>query len=211
MASMNTGKQIANLLTESGKSAADMTHLVKVLGEGSMQKGLTRIGSFFQQEIAITAKNSLQKGIIQGAVAGSVGTIIAGGGIYGVYRLIKKKKNETAKDAEQLALHEAEGHAILNALKDNHEIVDDTDQGISPDPLSNTSSTDQQISRDILSSDDSFGEEESNTQNSFAENVSDVSANELNAGGNNNETELPNDSVFDKETVQEGKQPENQA
>ena len=55
MAYTSTGKQIANLLTESGKSAADMTHLVKVLGEGSMQKGLTRIGTYFEKEMADAA------------------------------------------------------------------------------------------------------------------------------------------------------------
>ena len=35
----NTATQIANLMMNNGKTAADMTHAVKVLGNGSMQQG----------------------------------------------------------------------------------------------------------------------------------------------------------------------------
>lgn len=207
MTSISTGKQIANLLTESGKSAADMTHLVKVLGEGSMQKGLTRIGTYFQKEIAVATKHGLKEGFIKGGIAGSVGTIIILGGGY----LIRKKKNEAAREAELLALHEAEGQAILNALKNDHEIDDDSEQGISPELLNDLSSTDQQISYDIHSSDDNFGEEESNTQNSFADENPDVAADQSIADANNHGALLREDFDPETETSQEGEQPEIQA
>ena len=51
----NTATQIANLMMNNGKTAADMTHAVKVLGNGSMQQGFARIGSYFTKEAAIAA------------------------------------------------------------------------------------------------------------------------------------------------------------
>ena len=210
MAELSTGMQIAHLLTESGKSASDMTHLVKSLGEGSMQKGLTRIGDYFQDEIAITAKTYLKKGVIKGVVGGSTGTLIIGGCAYGAYRLIKKKKNEIAQDAEQLARHEAEGQSIINAMKNNHEIVDSTDQGISSELLIDIAPTNQQICHDIYSSDENLGEE-NNIQTNFVEIDSDVPADELTADEDNNETKLRDDIVPDAETNHEGNQPENRA
>lgn len=38
-----TGKQIIDLITDHNKSASDMTHALKILGNGNMQKGFTRI------------------------------------------------------------------------------------------------------------------------------------------------------------------------
>ncbi len=38
-----TGKQIIDLITDHNKSASYMTHALKILGNGNMQKGFTRI------------------------------------------------------------------------------------------------------------------------------------------------------------------------
>lgn len=43
----NIAREIATLIMSNGKSAADMTHAIKVLGNGSMQEGLTRVASYF--------------------------------------------------------------------------------------------------------------------------------------------------------------------
>ena len=47
-----TGMQIVDLITDNGKPAPDMTHALKLLGNGSMQAGLTRIGNHFKAEIS---------------------------------------------------------------------------------------------------------------------------------------------------------------
>lgn len=104
----NTGKQIADLLMDTGKSAPDMTHAVKVLGNGSMQKGFSRIGEYFAEEASSAAKG-LTKGRIQGGVAGALGAAAA---IGGVLYLISKKKEKAAK-------HEAEGQIILQTMKES--------------------------------------------------------------------------------------------
>ena len=70
----NTATQIANLMVNNGKTAADMTHAVKVLGNGSKQQGFARIGSYFTKEAAIAAAKGLAKGRIQGGVVGVLGT-----------------------------------------------------------------------------------------------------------------------------------------
>lgn len=49
----NTATQIANLITRNGKTGADMTHALKELGSGDMQKGLTRIAEFFLKDSVI--------------------------------------------------------------------------------------------------------------------------------------------------------------
>lgn len=46
----NTAMQIANLMMSNGKNAANMTHAVKILGGGSMQRGFARIGDFFPKK-----------------------------------------------------------------------------------------------------------------------------------------------------------------
>ena len=42
----NLGKQITELLMDSGKSAPSITHALKSLGNGSMQKGLARMSNY---------------------------------------------------------------------------------------------------------------------------------------------------------------------
>ena len=95
----NTATQIANLITRNGKTGADMTHALKELGSGDMQKGLTRIAEFFLKDSA----NSLKAGRIQGAVGV--------GAIFLIYKLIK--------GAVKNSKHKEEGKAILNCLEKN--------------------------------------------------------------------------------------------
>ena len=103
----NTATQIANLMMNNGKTAADMTHAVKVLGNGSMQQGFARIGSYFTKEAAIAAAKGLAKGRIQGGVVGVIGTVAAGGII--AYFVNKNK---------QKADHEEEGRKILQGMEE---------------------------------------------------------------------------------------------
>ena len=99
----NTKTQIANLMTRNGKTGADMTHALKELGSGDMQKGLTRIAEFFLADSA----QSLKVGRIQGAVGGVVGV----GTIFLVSKLIKS--------AVKSSKHKEEGKVILNCLEKN--------------------------------------------------------------------------------------------
>ena len=54
-----TGKQIIDLITDHNKSASDMTHALKILGNGNMQKRFTRIGKYFTEEINLANKKGL--------------------------------------------------------------------------------------------------------------------------------------------------------
>lgn len=99
----NTGSQIANLITKNGKTGADMTHALKELGDGNMQRGLTRIAEFFLADSA----HSLKIGRIQGAVGGAAGA----GAIFLMYRLIKDNINNSKCKEE--------GKAILKTLEKN--------------------------------------------------------------------------------------------
>lgn len=102
----NTGKEIANLMMNNGKSASEMTHALSELGGGSMQKGFARIGKYFTEESAKSAAKGLNLGRIQGCIVGILVTATVGGTICAV-----------AKKKEKDAAHEAEGQTILNAMK----------------------------------------------------------------------------------------------
>lgn len=114
----STGKQIAALMMDTGKTAAEMTHGIKVLGNGSMQGGLARIGAYFAEEVAIAAT----KGRMQGAVVGILSTIAIGGTV-----LFAKKRNSKRKK------HEDEGQAILTELEGSD--VDDSISQISDEMI----------------------------------------------------------------------------
>lgn len=94
----NKGKQIAELLKSNGKSAPEMTHALKFIGDGSMEKGLKRIGTYFEQEV--------KKGKLEGAVGGAAIMALA----IGLGALVKKKIDEDKK-------HKEEGEAILKGLE----------------------------------------------------------------------------------------------
>lgn len=95
--------QIAYLITKNGKTGAEMTHALKDLGGGDMQKGLTRIAEFFLEDSA----HSLKIGRIQGAVGGAAGVWA----IFLFYKLIKS--------AVKKSKHIEEGKVILNCLEKN--------------------------------------------------------------------------------------------
>lgn len=107
----NTGKEIANLMMNNGKSASELTHALSELGGGSMQKGFARIGKYFTEESAKAAAKGLSRGRIQGGIVGVLVTTAVGGTIY----VVAKKK-------EKDAAHEAEGQTILNAMKSEASI-----------------------------------------------------------------------------------------
>ena len=114
----NTGKQIASLLMETGKTAPDMTHALKILGNGSMEKGFAKIGTFFEEEIAIAAAKELSKGRAQGVI-GTLGILFIGGIIYVITKKKEKAKHEEAK-------HEEEGQEIIKAIE--YSSVDSTEK-----------------------------------------------------------------------------------
>lgn len=107
----DTRKQILDLMTNNGKSAPEMTHSVKVLGNGSMQKGLTYIGEYFKEEIELAASKGVTKGRIQGGVIGALIGASLGGLAYLVVR--NKKKAE---------LHEEAGNKILKTMESSIDI-----------------------------------------------------------------------------------------
>lgn len=111
----NTGKEIANLMMNNGKSASEMTRALSELGGGSMQKGLARIGKYFTEESAKAAAKGLNRGRIQGGIVGMLVTAAVGGTIYAV-----------AKKKEKDAAHEAEGQTILNAMESDTSISGDS-------------------------------------------------------------------------------------
>ena len=124
----NTGKEIANLMMNNGKSASEMTHALSELGGGSMQKGFARIGKYFTEESAKAAAKGLSRGRIQGGIVGVLVTAAVGGTIYAV-----------AKKKEKDAAHEAEGQTILNAMKSEASIsgdpVDDSERSSETDSV----------------------------------------------------------------------------
>lgn len=109
--------QISNLMMDTGKSAADMTHAVKVLGNGSMQKGFYRIGEFFSEEIKLANAKGLYIGRIQGGIVGVIGTVAIGGIIVTVINNKHKKE-----------IHEMEGQIILQTMKENASTMDINDK-----------------------------------------------------------------------------------
>lgn len=104
-----TGMQIVDLITDNGKPAPDMTHALKLLGNGSMQAGLTRIGNHFNAEISAAFSKGLTKGRIQGSILGILGIL----GTIAVGKTIALTVNKQKKSAA----HETEGKDILMAME----------------------------------------------------------------------------------------------
>ena len=98
----NTAQQIIELMTDNQKSAAEMCHATKVLGNGRMQDGFIRMGKFFQEEISATASKNLMKG-------GTIGLVIGAAAVGVTWYITDRHKKKTA--------HEDEGKAILAAME----------------------------------------------------------------------------------------------
>lgn len=92
--------RISDLIKSSGKSAPQMTHALKHLGNGDMQKGITRISNYFTKE---GVKIGEERGFIRGAAGVS--------GLFLLIFLIRKAMLEHQK-------HKVEGEAILKGLED---------------------------------------------------------------------------------------------
>ncbi|WP_405373202.1 hypothetical protein [Pseudobutyrivibrio sp.] len=106
----NTANQISNLMQSNGKTAAEMTHAVKELGNGSMQAGFQRIGAYFDQEIAISSAKALSKGRIEGTLIGiGITAIVIPTTLY-----VKRKISERKE-------HESEGKKILKTFSTSFE------------------------------------------------------------------------------------------
>lgn len=95
----NTGKEILEILTPNGKSASEITHALKFIGNGSMEAGLSKIGDYFQKEV----KNGTMKGAIGGVISGVI--------LIKTVELVKKKISENKK-------HKEEGEIILKGLRE---------------------------------------------------------------------------------------------
>ena len=127
----NTAMQIANLMMNNGKNAADMTHAVKILGEGSMQRGFARIGEYFSAEVADATAKGLMSGRIQGGIVGILGTATIGGLAWWLTR-----------DRKAKAAHETEGRTILRTMETSRVRFADTEEqedpnGTDPDNIIN--------------------------------------------------------------------------
>ena len=104
----NTANQILNLMQSNGKTAPEITHDLKVLGNGSMQAGLQRIGAYFNHEIAIESSKALSRGRVEGTLIGiGITAIVIPTALY-----LKKKFKEINE-------HDAEGQKILNTFSSN--------------------------------------------------------------------------------------------
>lgn len=94
------GIQITDLIKAKGKSASEMTHALKFIGDGNMQDGITRITDSLM-------KKGQRNGVIKGAIGGVTITLLVVGLIHFIRDKIKE--NRSLK---------AEGEAILKGLNE---------------------------------------------------------------------------------------------
>ena len=119
----STATQIANIMTNNGKTAADMTHALKLLGNGNMQNGLARISEYYSTEVKYAKGKGLTRGRYQGTAIGIVGTIA-------VIKLIQEVK----KDHAAKLIHESEGRTILKTVETAKAPDIDTDSSKTENP-----------------------------------------------------------------------------
>lgn len=90
---IETGLQIANLMADDSMSASNMTHALKVLGNGSMHCGFQIIGRYFASEIKEASFQGLKTGRIQGCIGGIAGTlIVCGVSAYTIHKIQQRKR-----------------------------------------------------------------------------------------------------------------------
>ncbi len=99
---IETGLQITELMTNNGMSAPEMTHALKILGNGSMQQGFIRMGAFFSEEIKEASWQGLTTGRIQGCLLGAAGTVLVGGVSLYIYNKVNKRKKLEKEEHEIL-------------------------------------------------------------------------------------------------------------
>ena len=73
-------KKITELLSDSCKAAPDMTHSLKIIGDGDMKEGMKTIAEFFEEN-----------GMKKGALFGTAGTLTVIGLIVGVKKIYSMK------------------------------------------------------------------------------------------------------------------------
>ena len=101
-------KQILELVNEKGKSASQMTHALKFIGNGDMCTGLEKVKDYFTRE-------GKKIGEVTGCVKGIVFTSL----IFAIGVLIKK-------EIERNSRREEEGETLLKELEE--ELSNDSDE-----------------------------------------------------------------------------------
>lgn len=129
---MDISNAIIDFLTDRGNSAADITHKLKMLGNGNMQRGCARIAAFFEQDTAIKNASSRRKGQIEGGFIGCLLSL----SLVGVSAVVIHLKQQKRKKND----HEADGQVILKTL---HTETDK--KSVTPHNNSDNSSTEDII------------------------------------------------------------------
>lgn len=102
------GDAVRSLVFESGKAGPEMTHDLKVLGDGKMQVGIKRLAAFFMEE-------GQELGYLQGERAGTIkgvaGTLFVGSLIVGGCWIAERCRNNKI-----IKKHEKEGMKIIRVM-----------------------------------------------------------------------------------------------
>lgn len=103
------GEVVRSLVFESGKASAEMTHDLKVLGDGKMQEGIKRLALFFMEE---GRERGYWQGERVGTIKGIAGTLFVGSLIAGGCWIAEQYRNsKTIKE------HEKEGMKIIRVME----------------------------------------------------------------------------------------------
>ena len=103
------GAAVRSLVFENGKAGPEMTHDLKVLGGGDMQKGLKRLAAFFMEEGRLSG---YKLGERNGTIKGVAGTLLAGSLIAGGCWITERCRiNKIIKE------HEKEGMKIIRVVE----------------------------------------------------------------------------------------------
>lgn len=102
-------KEITDLLSDSCKAAPDMTHGLKIIGDGDMKKGVLTVAEFFKES-----------GMKKGALLGTAGTLTAVGLIAGIKKLHTLNKEHKSKGEKIVkGLQQGIGETKKKADEDN--------------------------------------------------------------------------------------------
>lgn len=113
-----TGSTVAKLFRQSNKSAPEMTHVLKTIGNGDMQEGILNIISTSFKEGAIHGE---KRGAIKGGTA--VGCLLLG--INFLIKEIRKHKADRRKIEKEKEIYQ---QAIEESLNESEEIAEN-DEG----------------------------------------------------------------------------------